>query len=352
MHSAIPVFDGHNDLSMRVENEAGEADLNVFLERSGIGHLDLPRAIEGRFAGGMFAIFVSPQETPAKIESPEKNQTVSSNLQSIDASYAQEVTQRRIILLKKMASAADKPVTLALNVSDIEKAMAERKVAIVIHLEGAEAVAPGLENLETLYEDGVRSIGLVWSRENAFGFGVPFRFPSSPDIGPGLKDAGKDLVRACNRLGIVVDMSHLNEKGFWDVEKISDRPLVASHSCVHAFSPTPRNLTDKQLDAIGASNGIIGINFAVQFLRSDGQKNPDTPLSVMADHFAYTADRIGVEHVGIGSDFDGTLIAKEIGDVTGLPKLIDVLRERGFNEEELQKIAYKNWLRVLAKTWK
>src|SRR5206468_1669749 len=130
-------------------------------------------------------------------------------------------------------------------------------------MEGAEPIAPDLSNLERWYDRGLRSIGLVWSRANAFAEGVPFRFPSSPDTGPGLTDAGRELVRACNRLGILVDLSHLNEAGFWDVAGISDKPLVATHSNAHAICPASRNLTDKQLAAIKESDGMVGLNYHV-----------------------------------------------------------------------------------------
>jgi membrane dipeptidase len=230
--------------------------------------------------------------------------------------------------------------------------MEQGALSAVIHFEGAEAIDPPLESLQRFYEEGLRSIGIVWSRENAFGRGVNFEFPGSPDMGPGMTDAGKELVRACNQLGILLDLSHLNEKGFWDMEKISEAPLVATHSCVHALCPSPRNLTDKQLDAIGASGGLVGVNFAVKFLRKDGEGNPDTPLSDLVQHFGYIADRIGVDHLAIGSDFDGTTIPSEIGDVTGLPKLLAALRGGGFDEEALEKIALENWLRILSHTWK
>jgi len=171
-------------------------------------------------------------------------------------------------------------------------------------------------------------------------------------MGPGLTDAGKELVRACNRLMIMLDLSHLTEKGFWDVERISEAPLVATHSCVHALCPSPRNLTDKQLDAIGASDGVVVVNFGVKFIREDGKEIADTPLHRLVDHFCYIADRIGVDHLALGSDFDGTTIPSEIGDVTGLPKLLAALKERSFDEDALGKIALTNWLRVLSYTWK
>jgi membrane dipeptidase len=137
--------------------------------------------------------------------------------------------------------------------------MEDGLLAPVMHIEGAEAIDPNFEVLDVLYEAGLRSLGPVWSRSNAFGHGVPFLCPSSPDTGPGLTDLGKELIEACNRLGILIDLSHLNERGFWDVAAISNAPLVATHSNAHALSPHSRNLTDKQLTAIGETGGMVGV---------------------------------------------------------------------------------------------
>lgn len=123
----------------------------------------------------------------------------------------------------------------------------------------------------------------MWSRPTDFGHGIPFVFPSSPDTGPGLTPAGHALVRRCGQLGIMVDLSHLNEAGFWDVAGADAGPLVASHPGVHALCPASRNLTDPQLDAIGASGGLVGIVYACPFLRPDFADVPDTPLALMAD---------------------------------------------------------------------
>jgi membrane dipeptidase len=182
---------------------------------------------------------------------------------------------------------------------------------------------------------------------------VPFISPSTPDTGPGLTEAGRRLVRRCAELGILVDLSHLNEAGFWDVAGLEAGPLVASHSAVHALCPTSRNLTDRQLDAIGASGGLVGIVFACSFLRPDFAHDPDTPLSLIAEHARYVADRIGVEHVALGSDYDGTTIPVELGDAAGTPRLLEVLRTAGgFDDRELSLIAWANWRRVLGAWWR
>jgi membrane dipeptidase len=191
----------------------------------------------------------------------------------------------------------------------------------------------------------------VWSRPNQFGHGVPFRFPSTVDTGPGLTDAGKELVQVCNELRILIDLSHLNEKGFWDVAKISTAPLVATHSNAHAISASSRNLTDKQLRAIGESGGMIGLNYATGFLREDGRWNTSTPPEIMIRHLKHMIEVAGEDCVGLGSDFDGARIPAFIGDVGGQQKLVHAMAEAGFGDTLINKITHENWLRVLEKTW-
>jgi membrane dipeptidase len=218
-------------------------------------------------------------------------------------------------------------------------------------LEGAEAIDRDMKMLEVLHTAGLRSLGLVWSRPNIFGHGVPFRFPSSPDTGPGLTEEGKALVRACNELKIVIDLSHLNERGFWDVAELSDAPLVATHSNAHALSPHSRNLTDAQLAAIRDSGGIVGVNFAASFLRSDGRMLTDTPLDVIVRHTDHLIEQLGEDGVALGSDFDGAMIPVEIGTVAGLPKLVEAYRAAGYDEALLRRLLLENWLGVLERSW-
>jgi len=159
-------------------------------------------------------------------------------------------------------------------------------------------------------------------------------------------------VQACNRLGILVDLSHLNEAGFWDVAELSEAPLVATHSNAHTLSPASRNLTDAQLDEIGRTGGLVGVNFAVTFLRDDGSQRPDeTPITEIVCHVDYIARRIGVDHVAFGSDFDGAVVPTELGGLAGLPKLVAALRDAGFDDDAVAKITHENWLRVLRATW-
>jgi membrane dipeptidase len=236
-------------------------------------------------------------------------------------------------------------------VAELDRCAADGALAAVVHLEGPEAIDPGLEALDGWHAAGLRSLGVTWSRTNAFGHGVPFAFPASPDTGPGLTAAGRRLVERCNALGILVDLSHLNAAGFWDVAACTRAPLVASHSGAHAVCASSRSLTDAQLDAIGASGGLVGIVFAVHFVRPDGREDPDTPLEAIVAHVRHVAARIGTDHVALGSDFDGATIPAELGDAAGLPRLLGALRAAGFDAGEVERIAWGNWRRVLALTW-
>jgi len=310
----------------------------------------------GGWGGGFFSIFIPApliaNKEPGEGAGQNHQANVDCVMKPVEFSYAHEMTKKGIETLFNLETKSEGRLKVVCRVKELQSALEEDRIVAIIHFEGAEAIEPGLDSLDDFYAKGLRSIGIVWSRINAFGYGVDLRVQGTPDQGPGLTQAGKELIKACNQLGILIDLSHLNEKGFWDIEKMSLFPLVATHSCAHALSPSPRNLTDKQLDAIGASEGVVGINFSVRFLRRDGEKIPETPLSQLVSHFQYIAERIGLDHVAIGSDFDGTTIPNEIGDVTGLPNLMEALHKSGFDEEALAKISFKNWLRVLSATWK
>ncbi len=338
------IFDGHNDAITR-------ADHGLIVEGRPQGHLDLPRMRQAGMRAGIFSIFTA-SEGEDHIPVPRDDGV-------LEFEYAPPVGHERAAA--DAASSAgrlhalerDGHIRIARAACDLDAAHDDDGLPVaVLHLEGAEAIDPGLESLAFWYGAGLRSLGPVWSRANAFGHGVPFVFPSSPDIGPGLTDAGKSLARACAELGILVDASHLNQAGFWDLARLELGPLVASHSAAHALSAASRNLTDRQLDAIGESGGLVGIVFAVEFLRPDLAEDPDTPLEVIVRHAQYVAERIGVEHLGLGSDFDGATIPSAVGDVAGLPGVLDALASGGFSPDEVAAIAWSNWRRVLGAWWR
>jgi membrane dipeptidase len=166
-----------------------------------------------------------------------------------------------------------------------------------------------------------------------------------------LTDLGKALIGACNGLRILIDLSHLNERGFWDVAEISDAPLVASHSNAHAISTHSRNLTDRQLRAIGETGGLVGVNFATSFLRPDGRHDRDTPVELIIQHIEHMLEHAGEDHVGLGSDFDGAMIPAELGNAAGLQILVAAMRQRGFSKPLIEKVCFRNWVRVLQRTW-
>jgi len=345
----FPIIDGHLD-SLQALYLPGDNTRSLLTETK-TGHFDLPRAQKGLFAGGLFAIFVpaTPKRNEIHIAFPERGDE---RFKPVEGSYAEGIAKSGIDCLHQLAADSEGRLKIATTARHVRDNLNKGIISAILHFEGAEPIASDFSNLEYYYQSGLRSVGIVWSRANAFGHGVDFKFPGSPDTGPGLSDEGKELVRVCNRMGILMDLSHLNEKGFWDVHKLSAAPLVATHSCMHALTPITRNLTDRQLDAIKESNGIVGINFCTGFLRDDAKLTPDTPIEDIVKHIVYATEKMGVDHVGIGSDFDGALIPEAIGDVAGLPKLIQNLMDNGFDEASIRKIAHENWLRVFADSFK
>lgn len=340
-----PTFDGHNDALTRKDHA-------LLAEGRAGGDLDLPRMREGGVRGAIFAVFSEQGDSEHERLVPRDDGVIEFEYAPpVDHTFAAAdatAAAGRLLALERAGH-----VRVARRAADLDAARGDGgPPAAVLHLEGAEAIDPGLEALDVWYAAGLRSLGPVWSRANAFAYGVPFISPSSPDIGPGLTPAGRALVKRCSELGILIDVSHLNEAGFWDLARLELGPIVASHSAAHSLSQASRNLTDAQLDAIGSSGGLVGIVFACSFLRSDFADDVDTPISLIAEHARYVADRIGVEHVAFGSDFDGASIPAELGGVAGMPKVLDVLRDAGFSEEELDAIAWGNWRRVLGEWWR
>lgn len=338
----VPVFDGHNDALTREDHAA------IVEGRSG-GHLDLPRMRAGGLRGAIFAVFTPSEGAPRKPVRRTDGVVEYEPAPPVDhdraAAHASAVAGRLLALER----AGD--LRVARTLGDLDEARDGGPPAAVLHLEGAEAIDPDLEALDLWHAAGLRSLGLVWSRPNAFGSGVPFIAPSSPDIGPGLTPAGRALVRRCADLGIVVDVSHLNEAGFWDVADLGEAPIVASHSGAHSLCAASRNLTDDQLEAIGSSGGLVGIVFACAFLRADFADDPDTPLDLIAEHARYVADRIGFARVALGSDFDGATIPDSLGDASRMPRLLAALSDAGFADEEVRAVAWENWRRVLGACW-
>lgn len=330
MSASVPIFDGHNDLLWHLY-QAGDQMGDLFLKGRD-GALDLGKCRKGGFAGGFFAIWVPD---------PENSGTTSTA--PIDPDHARKVTFQMAATLLRLTRAHPDRIRLCLTAADIATARRDGAIAAIMHLEGAEAIGPDLAELEVLHAAGLRSLGPVWSRSNIFGHGVPFAYPSTPDTGPGLTDAGRRLVTECDRLGVLIDLSHMNEAGFWDIAKLTSRPLVATHSNVHALSAQSRNLTNSQLEAIAESGGLVGVNFACAFLRKDGASDPDTPLSVIIAHLIHLIEYLGERGVAIGSDYDGAMVPASLADASHLQALVEAMRRAGFGEPLIERICWRNW---------
>ena len=335
MRAVLTVFDGHNDTLTR-------DDADDFATGREGGHVDLPRARAGR-----------PRRRDLRRvhrHARRRSPRTASRPRPIGQELAAGLVTRTLGRLLELEREGH--VALARGPGDLDAARAAGTLAAVAHIEGAEAVDPGLLALDVLHAAGLRSLGPVWSRPNAFAHGVPFAYPSSPDTGPGLTPAGTRLVRRCAELGIAVDLSHLNEAGFWDVARLELAPLIASHSGAHALCPASRNLTDAQLDAIGASRRARRHR-----LRGRLRPRPTAPRTPTRRwrRSPPTSATSPTASASTTSRSARTSTARRsrgaLGDVTGLPRLLDAIRAAGFDEDELERIAWGNWRRVLEAAW-
>ena len=351
MTSSIPVFDGHNDVLLRLYKSASSDVVSDFLNGEEAGHIDLKKARAGSFAGGFFAMYCPSSGNFGSLSKQMTGGQYALPLPPpLEMDEARKSLSGELAILLRIVRASRGAVAICKTAAEIKAAIERGTLAVVLHLEGCEAIDGDLNFLEILYAAGLRSLGPVWSRNNIFGHGVPFAFPGGPDTGDGLTTSGEKLVNACNDMKILVDLSHITEKGFWDVARLSKAPLVATHSNAHALCASPRNLTDRQLAAIRDTQGMVGLNFATCFLRPDGNMRRDTEIELMVRQLDYLIEKVGEDHVGFGSDFDGAMVPEKIGSAAGLPVLIDALRQNGYSEPLLQKLGSANWLGVLART--
>jgi membrane dipeptidase len=345
--SDMPVFDGHNDTLLKLERAARNGEAVDFAGGDATLDIDLPRARASSLAGGFFAMF-TPSFANGEMIAFDQDDT--RRYGPVDRQVALDFTMAMFARMRRLAAELPDDLALCGSAEDVAAEMKTRRLAILPHIEGAECIDTGLDTLEILHAAGLRSLGLVWSRPNAFAHGAPIYMGESYDPQAGLTDAGRALVRECNAMGVMIDLSHLNEGGFWDVAKLSQKPLVATHSNAHALSSCPRNLTDDQLKAVRESEGVVGLNFNVSFLRADCEDNLDTPIETMLRHLDHLVEHLGEGGVALGSDFDGCSLPLEIRDVTGLPRLVSAMRQAGYGEALIARICHRNWLDLLART--
>ncbi len=314
LHRDAIVFDGHCDTLLSVLE-----DKRSLTERSDRGHADLPRYKEGGVTAQIFALFAEPFALGGREPTWEA-------LRLLDAFYEAAEATPELVLARKAA--------------DVRRAKAEGKLAGVIGLEGAEALRGDLGVLRILHRLGLRNIGLTWSLRNEAADGV-----AEERTGGGLTQFGASLVREANRLGVMVDIAHLAPAGVRDVLALSEGPVVDSHANARALCDHPRNLTDEQLEALAAKGGVVGVVFVPSFVAAEREEQT---LDRLLDHIDHIVHTVGVDHVGLGSDFDGFGGDPLIGlpDVTHLPAITAGLVARGYGEEAVRKILGENWLRV------
>lgn len=335
-----PVFDGHEDFITAIKPKG-----NVFGPRGGRdfladgaasteenaqkrGHVDLPRAMRGGLGGCFTSIYLSNERA-------EYN-ALAYALDEMNDAF-------------RVADRSEGQFRICRTVADVRQAWAEDAFASVFMFEGADPISGSLKELRVFYEAGLRCVAPTWSRSTIFAHGVAFggHLPVT-----GLTDLGRELVHECNQMGIILDVSHINPAGFWDMIEASTQPIVATHSSVKAISPHVRNLDDDQIKALAKKGGTIGINFANIFLRPDMQPKNDTTLDIVVSHFEYIVNLVGDDHVSFGSDFDGTDIPEFIKDAEGLHHILRELQRRGYGDARLEKICNGNFLRVASEVWK
>ncbi len=359
LHYDAIVIDTHNDILMPVFLEGADLNKNNPGTQS-----DIIKWKKGGLDVQMFSIYV-----------PER-------YKSNDFKYVMKLID------KLEENQAENPESFALCTSyqELTAGLESGKFCALMGAEGGNMIEGSMENLETLYSRGVRYLGLTWNTSNAIGTSA--RDETERGKKGGLTDFGKDVVKRMNELGMLVDVSHLGETAFWDVVELSNAPIIASHSNCYSLAPHYRNLTDDQIKAIAKSGGYIGINFFYKFLDPNGNPgaiknvqskyrnaakqfadeygddlvgfnekryeyieenkvNSGTPIDVLIDHIDHIVQLVGIDYVGLGSDFDGSITTvNEMYDATCYPIITKKLVERGYKEEDIRKILGGNFMRV------
>ena len=311
LHQESLVVDTHCDTLVGVANGAyGLGD-----ERED-GHIDLPRLKRGGVNAQFFACYIEPVFKPTR--------SLRRAVQMIDALYAQ-------------AEQNAATMEIAFSAEDVLRIQAANKVAAIISIEGGEAVEGDLGVLRMLYKLGVRAIGLTWNQRNDIADGV-----GEIRAKGGLTNFGVSLIKEMNRLGMIVDVSHLTKPGFWDIIAESSAPIIASHSNAEAVCNHQRNLDDDQIRALAKNGGVMGMNFCPPFVAAE---NPS--LDKMLDHIDHIVQLVGPNHVGLGSDFDGIgSTPTGLEDVTKMINITRGLIGRGYSDEDIVKILGGNYLRL------
>lgn len=308
------IIDGHCDT---VRLFAQKKSIYDFRRKNTTGHLDLPRLQAVGMMLQIFALYIEEEYKPVG--------SLKRALQLLD-------------LLDHNLDRCSKEVKVIYSCSDLDQLSADKKVGALISIEGGEALEGELAVLRLLFRLGVRGLGLTWNQENQLATGV-----GNGVGGKGLTSLGRKVVKEMNRLGMIVDLAHINEKGFYNAISVSSKPVIVSHANSRALCDHPRNLSDEQLRTLRDAGGVIGLSFCPNFVDSH-----QATFERLLDHFAHIAGVTGVEHLGFGSDFDGIEeVIPGMEDASALTGLVEGLSRRGFNAEEIENITANNFLRVL-----
>jgi len=325
LHFENFVVDTHCDTLMKIANSWDpqyrrlfniEGPIDISKENPDM-HIDIPRMKKGGMNLQFFAVYIEPRFKPSG--------ALMRTLQGFDA-------------FEQML--ANNPEMMKVtSYEDAIKAKKDNRIAGLLAIEGGEALEGSLSVLRMLYNLGLRSIGLTWNQRNRIAEGV-----GDCVSGGGLTKFGRELIAEMNKLGVIVDVSHLSPAGYWDVIEFSEKPIIASHSNARAVCDHPRNLYDDQIKALAENGGVMGMNFCVPFVKDADE----VTIEDMLDHVDHIVNLVGVDHVGLGSDFDGISASpKGLENITTIPNFTHGLVERGYTDEEIVKILGGNYLRVL-----
>ncbi|MDW7651873.1 MAG: dipeptidase [Bacillota bacterium] len=314
LHREAVVVDGHCDT---VHLFLGNKEPYSFGEKNDVGHIDLPRLREGGVDVQFFAVYIEPEFKP----------------------YG--ALRRTLTLIeyfwREMEKCRDS-VTVVQSTGDLESALLEKKLAVLLSMEGGEPLED-LDVLHVLYRLGLRSVGLTWNQRNMLADGV-----GVGQAAGGLTHLGQDMVREMNKLGMIVDAAHLAPRGFYDLLDAASAPFVVTHANAKAVCDHRRNLDDDQLRALQEQGGVVGLTYYPPFVHRSGLASLDDLL----DHFCHIAEHIGTDVLALGSDFDGIPESvRGLDDVSLLPNLTEGLLKRGFSSSEIKNILGGNFLRVL-----
>lgn len=320
LHNDAIVIDTHNDFIWKVLDKGADFRLKNDFTQSG-----LPRLKEGGVDVQVFAVWIPLSETKR----------------------AFSFTVSQISRLKNIEDESSQDFEFAKTYEDIIRITNEKKICGLIGIEGGTAIEKNLDNINTFFEMGVRYIGLTWNNSNSISTSAKDAVEKGKT--GGLTDFGIQVIKRMNETGMLIDVSHLSEAGFWGVIENTTSPIIASHSNCYSINPHFRNLTDEQIKAIAKNGGYIGINFYDEFLDKDGKQN-GTTIEKVIEHIDYIKNLVGVDCIGLGSDFDGGIRAPSgLNDATYYPEITRLLVEKGYTEEEIRKILGLNFLRVFKK---